>query len=116
MKKDIRQEKILTYLSHSGRVSISELCTMFDIVPMTARRDLKELEDAHKLIRTHGGATLPSFTINDTILPFHQRMTQNVEQKERIAKAALPFIKKQASHFSCFRDNCSYFCPYVKKF
>ena len=52
LKKDIRQEKILTYLSHSGRVSISELCTMFDIVPMTARRDLKELEDAHKLIRT----------------------------------------------------------------
>ena len=109
LKKDIRQEKILTYLSHSGRVSISELCTMFDIVPMTARRDLKELEDAHKLIRTHGGATLPSFTINDTILPFHQRMTQN-------CKSCIAFYQKQASHFSCFRDNCSYFCPYVKKF
>ena len=105
MKKDIRQEKILTYLSHSGRVSISELCTMFDIVPMTARRDLKELEDAHKLIRTHGGATLPSFTINDTILPFHQRMTQNVEQKERIAKAALPFIKNKHHIFKRNADH-----------
>ena len=61
MKKDIRQQKILDYLSHFGRVSISEICEMFDIVPMTARRDLKELEDDHILIRTHGGATFPFF-------------------------------------------------------
>ena len=101
LKKDIRQEKILTYLSHSGRVSISELCTMFDIVPMTARRDLKELEDAHKLIRTHGGATLPSFTINDTILPFHQRMTQNVEQKLHclLSKTSITFFLLQGQLF-----------------
>lgn len=99
LKKDIRQEKILTYLSHSGRVSISELCTMFDIVPMTARRDLKELEDAHKLIRTHGGATLPSFTINDTILPFHQRMTQNVEQKRELQKLHCLLSKTSITFF-----------------
>ncbi|MDY2727191.1 MAG: DeoR/GlpR family DNA-binding transcription regulator [Anaerostipes faecalis] len=99
MKKTIRQEKILDYLSQSGRVSISELCTMFGIVPMTARRDLKELEDAHKLIRTHGGAALPSLTINDTLLPFHQRMTQNVYEKEMIAKAALPFVHNKQHIF-----------------
>ena len=54
MKKDIRQQKILDYLSHFERISISEICEIFDIVPMTARRDLKELENDHKLIRTHG--------------------------------------------------------------
>ena len=59
LKKDIRQEKILTYLSHSGRVSISELCTMFDIVPKTTRRDQKELEEDHKQNRKHEGAPLP---------------------------------------------------------
>ena len=53
MKKDIRQQKILDYLSHFERISISEICEIFDIVPMTARRDLKELENDHKLIRTH---------------------------------------------------------------
>lgn len=90
MKKDIRQQKILDYLSHFGRVSISEICEMFDIVPMTARRDLKELEDDHKLIRTHGGATLPSLSIHDTTLPFHQRMTQNIELKESIASDQPP--------------------------
>lgn len=95
MKKDIRQQKILDYLSHFGRVSISEICEMFDIVPMTARRDLKELEDDHKLIRTHGGATLPSLSIHDTTLPFHQRMTQNIELKESIARAALPYVQNQ---------------------
>lgn len=82
MKKDIRQQKILDYLSHFERISISEICEIFDIVPMTARRDLKELENDHKLIRTHGGATLPSLSIHDTTLPFHQRMTQNIELKE----------------------------------
>ena len=90
MKKDIRQQKILDYLSHFERISISEICEIFDIVPMTARRDLKELENDHKLIRTHGGATLPSLSIHDTTLPFHQRMTQNIELKESIARAALP--------------------------
>ena len=95
MKKEIRQEKILKYLSRSGRVSISEICTMFDVVPMTARRDLRELETANKLIRTHGGATLPSPSINDTLLPFHQRLTRNIKQKEAIAQAALPYIQNK---------------------
>lgn len=72
MKKDIRQQKILDYLSHFERISISEICEIFDIVPMTARRDLKELENDHKLIRTHGGATLPSLSIHDTTLPYIQ--------------------------------------------
>ena len=95
MKKDIRQQKILDYLSHFERISISEICEIFGIVPMTARRDLKELEDDHKLIRTHGGATLPSLSIHDTTLPFHQRMTQNIELKESIARAALPYIQNR---------------------
>lgn len=95
MKKDIRQQKILDYLSHFERISISEICEIFDIVPMTARRDLKELENDHKLIRTHGGATLPSLSIHDTTLPFHQRMTQNIELKESIARAALPYIQNR---------------------
>lgn len=109
MKKDIRQQKILDYLSHFGRVSISEICEMFDIVPMTARRDLKELEDDHKLIRTHGGATLPSLSIHDTTLPFHQRMTQNIELKESIARAALPYVQKIAeSNLNSFQLDCAF--------
>ena len=91
-----RQKKILSIIEEKELVKIDELQKIFDGVSVsTLRRDLKELENDHKLIRTHGGATLPSLSIHDTTLPFHQRMTQNIELKESIARAALPYIQNR---------------------
>lgn len=72
MNKSERQQEILKLLTSKERVDITELCDIFHIVPMTARRDLKELEQQGKLIRTHGGAALPPEK-EDVNLPFFQR-------------------------------------------
>ena len=59
---------------------------------MTARRDLKELEEQGKLIRTHGGAALPPEK-EDVNLPFFQRTKINTAQKLAIAAKARTFLK-----------------------
>ena len=45
MNKTERHQEILNLLISKERIEINELCEMFHIVPMTARRDLKELEE-----------------------------------------------------------------------
>ena len=72
MNKTERQQEILRLLASEERIEITELCNIFHIVPMTARRDLSELEEQGKLIRTHGGAALPPGK-EDVNLPFFQR-------------------------------------------
>lgn len=92
MNKATRQQEILNLLISKERIEINELCEMFHIVPMTARRDLKELEEQGKLIRTHGGAALPPEK-EDVNLPFFQRTKINSAQKLAIAAKACSFLK-----------------------
>ena len=92
MNKTERHQKILNLLISKERIEINELCEMFHIVPMTARRDLKELEEQGKLIRTHGGAALPPEK-EDVNLPFFQRTKINSAQKLAIAAKACSFLK-----------------------
>lgn len=92
MNKATRQQEILNLLISKERIEITELCDRFHIVPMTARRDLKELEEQGKLIRTHGGAALPPEK-EDVNLPFFQRTKINSAQKLAIAAKARTFLK-----------------------
>lgn len=92
MNKATRQQEILNLLISKERIEITELCDRFHIVPMTARRDLKELEEQGKLIRTHGGAALPPEK-EDVNLPFFQRTKINSAQKLAIAAKARSFLK-----------------------
>ena len=92
MNKAERHQEILNLLISKERIEINELCEMFHIVPMTARRDLKELEEQGKLIRTHGGAALPPEK-EDVNLPFFQRTKINSAQKLAIAAKACSFLK-----------------------
>ena len=92
MNKTERHQEILNLLISKERIEINELFEMFHIVPMTARRDLKELEEQGKLIRTHGGAALPPEK-EDVNLPFFQRTKINSAQKLAIAAKACSFLK-----------------------
>ena len=98
MNKSERQQEILKLLTSKERVDITELCDIFHIVPMTARRDLKELEQQGKLIRTHGGAALPPEK-EDLSLPFFQRTKIHAAQKLAIAARAQSFLQKHQHIF-----------------
>ncbi len=53
-----RQEKLLSILREKRKVAVSEMCEVFNVSGATIRADLRQLEEAGMLTRTHGGAVL----------------------------------------------------------
>jgi DeoR/GlpR family transcriptional regulator of sugar metabolism len=91
MLPDERRRLIAVRLRQHGSVSVSSLEAEFDISPMTARRDLDELERRGVARRTHGGAMLPGLSGHED--SFLQRLEVAVEAKERLAEEALTLIE-----------------------
>lgn len=87
---DERRRLVADSLRGQGSVSVAELEARFGISPMTARRDLAELERQGLARRTHGGAVLPTASSHEDA--FAQRLEEAVEAKERLAAAALALI------------------------
>ena len=88
---DERRRLIAQRLRQHGSVSVAGLEAEFKISPMTARRDLDELERRGVARRTHGGAVLPGLSSHED--SFLQRLEVEVEAKERLAEAALALIE-----------------------
>jgi DeoR/GlpR family transcriptional regulator of sugar metabolism len=88
---DERRRLIAERLRRQGSVSVSGLEAEFGISPMTARRDLDELERRGVARRTHGGAVLPGLSRHED--SFLQRLEVEVEAKERLAEAVLTLIE-----------------------
>lgn len=86
-----RLQKIVDFINEVGVVSFSDLCEKFNTSSATMRRDLKELGDQGLIEKVHGGAksVVGSHTIEP---PYNKRIYMNVEEKIRIAKAAMAMI------------------------
>ena len=87
---DERRRLIGERLREQGSVSVAELEGEFGISMMTARRDLVELERQGIARRTHGGAVLPGLSSHED--SFFQRLEVAVEEKERLAEAAVAAV------------------------
>jgi len=86
--KEERHHYILDMLRRDGKILAGKLCAELGISEDTMRRDLRELAEAGKLQRVHGGA-LPA----SPILPDHDsRERQSPEAKAAIAHAVLPLL------------------------
>jgi len=85
-----RHQYILQKLHENGRVDIQELSDSIQVSGVTIRKDLKLLEERNLLFRTRGGGSM----INPyaTEKPINEKEFIKVEEKKKIAKAALPFI------------------------
>jgi DeoR/GlpR family transcriptional regulator of sugar metabolism len=88
---DERRRLIAEELKEHGSVSVTALGRRFGISPMTARRDLAELERQGVARRTHGGAVLPGLASHED--SFLQRLEVAVGAKERLAEAVLGMIE-----------------------
>ncbi|MCX8677877.1 MULTISPECIES: DeoR/GlpR family DNA-binding transcription regulator [Apibacter] len=88
---NIRQQEILEELNFNHYVSVTELCKKLNVSAVTIRKDLTHLEKIGKLYRTHGGATRESFIVKERHV--NKKETLQVEEKSKIAKAALNFIE-----------------------
>lgn len=90
-----RKSAILELLNKNARVDVQELSQHFDLSESTIRRDLKELEEAQLLKRTHGGAVLfKSVTFEPTYI---EKEVQFQKEKRAIAKEAAKLIENGES-------------------
>ncbi len=92
MLKQTRHDQILQLVKEKGSIETSELCKLFAITEMTARRDLDELARQGLVNRTHGGAILPIEDIQYE-RPFNTRLSMNTAAKEAVARSALHYVK-----------------------
>ena len=86
-----RQQRIVEKLTAHGRVSVADLAREFETSQETIRRDLAALEEAGGARRVHGGAVDPTKS-NGAEPTMAARATLRVEEKKRIALAALAHV------------------------
>ncbi|MEV6009757.1 DeoR/GlpR family DNA-binding transcription regulator [Streptomyces sp. NPDC051976] len=90
MRAEERQHRILVLARQEGRVEVARTADDLGVAPETVRRDLSELERRGLVRRTHGGAYPVESAGFETNLA--QRVTLHVENKRRIAAAAVKLL------------------------
>lgn len=76
--------------SAESESDVATLAHRFSVSEATVRRDLELLEEQQLITRTRGGATR-HVAFND--LPLRYKTSQDAPEKQRIARAALPFLE-----------------------
>src|SRR6478735_5900954 len=87
-----RHEFILHRLHEIGKLDITDLASEMKVSGVTIRKDLKLLEEKNLLFRTKGGASAKNPYANEK--PINEKEFINVEQKKKIARAALHLVEK----------------------
>ncbi|KKB74464.1 MULTISPECIES: DeoR/GlpR family DNA-binding transcription regulator [Bacillus] len=92
MYQEERLISIIDYLKEHKRISVDQICSLLHVSRDTARRDLVKLKERGVIIRTRGGAILP--TNHDEIKDYSGRLNIVSEEKNMIGKAAASLIRE----------------------
>lgn len=96
MKQTQRYETIIDLVRQRGYVSTEELVEHFDVSAQTIRRDLNDLAEQNKIHRHHGGAALPSSSVNTA---YDERKGMWSQEKARIAHRVASMIPDGSTLF-----------------
>lgn len=96
MKQTQRHDAIIELVRRQGYVSTEELVEHFAVSPQTIRRDLNDLAEGNKIHRHHGGAALPSSSVNTA---YQERKIMWSAEKARIAQRVASQIPDGATLF-----------------
>lgn len=92
MFEEERKQMVVQFLQKNQRASVQELSEAFEVSESTIRRDLKELEEAKMLKRTHGGAvSMQSVNFEPNIL---EKEDYFREEKANIARSAAQMVQE----------------------
>src|SRR3954451_8765818 len=94
---EARRREIAERLRANGAVTVAEVEQRFGVSPMTARRDLAELERRGVVRRTHGGAVLPTISAHED--SFARRLEVDADDKTRLAHAAVELLTPRETIF-----------------
>ncbi|TJY41504.1 DeoR/GlpR transcriptional regulator [Cohnella pontilimi] len=92
--KTERQERLLRYLQQHGSITVSELTGLFHCSEATARRDLEELEQNGRIIRTMGGGAKYAEPGLSREIPFLEKQNTRYAEKQAIASAAAELVQE----------------------
>ncbi|ANS73530.1 DeoR family transcriptional regulator [Paenibacillus yonginensis] len=92
MYQEERLRAIIDYLQVHKRISIEDICSLFEVSRDTARRDLVKLEEQQAIIRTRGGALLPAPPF-ETIKNYNERLLSVSEEKKQIGRLAAGLVR-----------------------
>lgn len=96
MSQTFRHPEILEIARREGRVTVEGLAEYFGVTLQTIRRDLSDLSELGQLERVHGGAVLPSGTVN---IAYEERRSLNSDAKLAMARACAEHIPNDISLF-----------------
>ncbi len=85
-----RQARIVEIVMQQGRITVPEICNLFDVSDMTARRDLNELDRRGLLRRVRGGAIAGLGRSYEP--PFQSRALKHPDAKRAIGLKAAELI------------------------
>ena len=109
-----RYERIMKIIRERHSASVHYLAKTLYVSEPTVRRDLAVLEREGRLRRTYGGAILDQ-VINSQV-PLSLRERSCVEEKEALARMALPYIRSGQSLFLDASSTVSHVIPYLSRF
>ncbi len=88
---DARRSAIIELLNRDGEQSVESLAERFDVSGMTIRRDLADLAQLGRVLRTHGGAA-PAARVSFEF-KFLERNRRQATEKGQIASLAGAMVK-----------------------
>ncbi|MFG6146799.1 DeoR/GlpR family DNA-binding transcription regulator [Halobacillus sp. B23F22_1] len=91
MYQEERLIEILKYVKQTKRISVEKICELFHVSRDTARRDLVKLEEQRAIVRTRGGAILP--TSHNEVKDYSNRLQTVSEEKLAIGRKAASLVR-----------------------
>ncbi|MBA2943483.1 DeoR/GlpR transcriptional regulator [Paenibacillus sp. CGMCC 1.16610] len=91
MFQEERLISIIEYLKSNKRITVDLICELYDVSRDTARRDMVKLEEQGRIVRTRGGAILP--TLSKEVGNYEQRLQSESSSKLTIGKTAAGLIQ-----------------------
>lgn len=85
-----RIEEMEQYIRLKKRVSLDELCEVFEVSKNTVRRDVNEIIKSEGYEKVYGGVEF----VRNYLLPFEERNQRAMQKKEKIASLAASEIKE----------------------
>lgn len=94
-----RRAAIAKFVTERGTVTFAQLKKTFpDVSEMTIRTDLRPLDEARRIVRTHGGARSVEYVVGTDNLLLN-RSARNVEEKSIIAGKAKELVRPNSTIF-----------------
>ena len=92
MLAEERHARIVEMVTRKGTATVTDLATALDISESTIRRDLDKLDQAHRLVKVHGGATTLESAHLTRDLTLEERHGLHAEEKRAICAYAATLV------------------------